>query len=101
MKFINYSPTRLKIFFLLLFFFNSPILIVYPFFKSVAFWPVYIWINLPGIPLHYLGVPFYQKNSNPNAGVFPIGVLGWGLNELFYVIIALLISYAINRKGTS
>ena len=50
-----------------------------------------LWVNIPGIPLHYVfGETYFQAG----IGVIPQGVVGYGLVILFWIIVSILLGFA-------
>ena len=65
---------KLKIFFICLFILHIPLLsILIPATRLFGFMPYLFWVNIPGIPLVKLGIPFIEYRE---FGAYPLGVVG-------------------------
>ena len=83
---------NLKLFFSITLLLNlSPLFIFIPInkLKLLAFIPYLFWINIPGIPLARLGVPFYEIHE---FGAVPQNPAGWALIVIFWILIAGLLT---------
>ena len=61
----------------------------------LAMVPFLFWVNIPGMPLAELGVPYYEMGE---FGTMPRGPVGWGLIILFWVLVALVSSMVVKRR---
>jgi len=71
-----------------------PLLMLIPVLGALAFLPWLFWINIPGIPMAALGVPFFDIQE---FGAVPKGGLAWLLIVLFWVAVAFCLTLVIKR----
>ena len=89
---LSFGPRRKKRFVILLVvFFFVPIVSLLPFnsLRSLFFLPMLFWINLVGIPLGMLGVPYFDIHE---FGAVPERLIGYAIIALIYLLIAFLLS---------
>lgn len=92
MTIFSFGPRRRKRFVLLmLLFFSVPLLALLPFasVKMLLFLPTLFWINLVGLPLAMIGIPYFEIHE---FGAVPEGVAGYFLIGLGYLLAAFFLS---------
>ena len=92
MKILSFGAKRTRrLIILLLVFFLVPIISFLPFSlgKILVFVPMLFWVNIVGLPLALIGVPFFEVHE---FGAVPQGVTGYGLVVLVYCLAAFFLS---------
>jgi len=61
---------------------------------EIQFFTAMLWINIPGIPLHYtMGDRYFPVEA---FGALPQGVIGYGLIVLFWTVVAGILARITN-----
>ena len=92
MNVLSFGPRRKRrLLILLLVFFLVPILALLPFrsIQIVVFLPLLFWINIAGLPLALIGVPYFEVHE---FGAVPQGAIGYSLITLVYALAAFFLS---------
>ena len=90
MRLLSFDRRRTRRLIILLVLFNlPPLLMLVPGLAIVATLAMLFWINIPGIPLALVGLPFYDLQE---FGAIPIGFMGWALIALFWALAAFFLS---------
>ena len=88
MNIFKFGPRRRKRFVVLvLTFLAVPMLSFLPFapIKMWLFLPLSFWINIVGMPLAIIGIPYFEIHE---FGAVPQGAIGYGLIVLVYIMAA-------------
>jgi len=100
MNIFKFGPRRLKRFaVLVLAFLVVPILAFIPFapIKMLLFLPLLFWINIVGIPLATIGIPYFEIHE---FGAVPQGAIGYGIILFVYFMAAFFLSLIGKQDDT-
>jgi len=91
------SRRRKRLVVLVLAFLVVPMLSFIPFFpiKMWLFLPLLFWINIVGIPLAIIGIPYFEIHE---FGAVPQGTIGYGVIVFVYIMAAFFLSL-IGKQG--
>jgi len=73
---------------------SPPLLVRVPVIGMLAFIPSLFWVNIPGIPLALIGLPFF---AIAEFGAVPKGVIGWSLIVAFWTGIAFVVVLMLKK----
>jgi len=73
---------------------SPPLLVRVPVIGMLAFIPSLLWINIPGIPLATIGLPFFTVAE---FGAVPNGVIGWSLIVTFWTGLAFVLVLMLKK----
>ncbi len=96
---IKLRPQDWKLFIIFALVLNSPPLLVrIPIVGIFAFLPSLFWVNIPGLLLEQIGVPFFDVQE---FGAIPKGPFGWLLIITFWLVVAFILTRIIKRKKSN